>query len=168
MIDKISGKVSYAVLSFGGFLGIGDDHYPLPWQSLKYDTSLGGYRHRHHRDPTRRRAEIRQRQRLELGRPARTRSVNDYYGVAIYLDAIRHRKARHHGGPFLSIRRPLPAGPIVGREQRRAPAMGKFYLFIIAISIAILLATSAYIISLLIPSCLRTAAALLPTLSITF
>jgi hypothetical protein len=33
---------SYAVLSFGGFLGIGDDHYPLPWQSLKYDTNLGG------------------------------------------------------------------------------------------------------------------------------
>ena len=33
MIDKISGKVAYAVLGFGGFLGIGDDHYPLPWQS---------------------------------------------------------------------------------------------------------------------------------------
>src|ERR1700758_5340266 len=44
MIDKQSGKVSYAVLSFGGFLGIGDDYYPLPWQSLKYDTALGGYR----------------------------------------------------------------------------------------------------------------------------
>jgi len=43
MIDKISGKVAYAVLGFGGFLGIGDDHYPLPWQSLKYDTTLGGY-----------------------------------------------------------------------------------------------------------------------------
>ena len=43
MIDKKSGRVSYAVLSFGGFLGIGDDHYPLPWQSLKYDTGLGGY-----------------------------------------------------------------------------------------------------------------------------
>ena len=33
MIDKLSGKVSYAVLSFG-LLGIGDDHYPLPWQTL--------------------------------------------------------------------------------------------------------------------------------------
>ena len=43
MIDKLSGKVAYAVLSFGGFLGIGDDHYPLPWQSLDYDRSLGGY-----------------------------------------------------------------------------------------------------------------------------
>jgi hypothetical protein len=43
MIEKMSGKVSYAVLSFGGFLGIGDDHYPLPWNSLKYDTNLEGY-----------------------------------------------------------------------------------------------------------------------------
>jgi sporulation protein YlmC with PRC-barrel domain len=42
MIDKRSGQVQYAVLSFGGFLGIGDDYYPLPWQSLTYDESLGG------------------------------------------------------------------------------------------------------------------------------
>src|SRR5262245_16552551 len=44
MIDKISGKVAYAVTSFGGFLGIGEDYYPLPWPTLKYDTRLGGYR----------------------------------------------------------------------------------------------------------------------------
>jgi PRC-barrel domain len=31
MIDKASGKVSYAVLGFGGFLGLGEDFYPLPW-----------------------------------------------------------------------------------------------------------------------------------------
>ena len=44
MIDKIIGQVAYAVLSFGGFLGIGNDFYPIPWDALKYDTSLGGYR----------------------------------------------------------------------------------------------------------------------------
>jgi hypothetical protein len=44
MIDKISGKVAYAVISFGGFLGMGEDYYPVPWTSLKYDTTLGGYR----------------------------------------------------------------------------------------------------------------------------
>jgi len=43
MIDKLSGKVAYAVLTFGGFMGIGEDYYPLPWSSLKYDTSLDGY-----------------------------------------------------------------------------------------------------------------------------
>jgi hypothetical protein len=44
MIDKISGKVAYAVVSFGGFLGMGEDYYPMPWTKLDYDTSLGGYR----------------------------------------------------------------------------------------------------------------------------
>jgi hypothetical protein len=44
MIDKRSGQVAYAVLRFGGLLGIGSDYYPIPWASLKYDTSLGGYR----------------------------------------------------------------------------------------------------------------------------
>jgi sporulation protein YlmC with PRC-barrel domain len=43
MIDKLSGKIAYAVLSFGGFLGIGDKQYPLPWAKLHYDTTLGGY-----------------------------------------------------------------------------------------------------------------------------
>jgi hypothetical protein len=44
MIDKVSGKVAYAVVSFGGFLGMGEDYYPMPWSKLNYDTSLGGYR----------------------------------------------------------------------------------------------------------------------------
>jgi PRC-barrel domain protein len=43
MIDKFTGHVGYAVMSFGGFLGMGESYHPLPWQSLKYDTNLGGY-----------------------------------------------------------------------------------------------------------------------------
>jgi hypothetical protein len=43
MIDKISGKVGYAVMSFGGFLGMGDRYHPLPWDVLTYDTDQGGY-----------------------------------------------------------------------------------------------------------------------------
>jgi len=43
MIDKLSGKFAYAVISFGGFLGMGSEYYPVPWPTLKYDTSLGGY-----------------------------------------------------------------------------------------------------------------------------
>ena len=44
MIDKFSGHVAYAVMSFGGFLGIGADYHPLPWDALDYDVNLGGYR----------------------------------------------------------------------------------------------------------------------------
>jgi sporulation protein YlmC with PRC-barrel domain len=43
MINKLSGKVRYAVLEFGGFLGIGTERYPLPWESLKYEPNMGGY-----------------------------------------------------------------------------------------------------------------------------
>ena len=44
MVDKRSGKAEYAVMSFGGFLGMGQTYYPLPWQMLDYDTDLGGFR----------------------------------------------------------------------------------------------------------------------------
>ena len=43
MIDKFTGHVEYAVMSFGGFLGIGENYYPVPWRKLTYDTRLGGY-----------------------------------------------------------------------------------------------------------------------------
>jgi sporulation protein YlmC with PRC-barrel domain len=43
MIDKVSGRVAYAVLSFGGFMGLGSKHYPLPWRLLRYEPLLPGY-----------------------------------------------------------------------------------------------------------------------------
>jgi hypothetical protein len=43
MIDKRTGQVEYAIMSFGGFLGIGESYHPLPWRMLTYDTKLGGY-----------------------------------------------------------------------------------------------------------------------------
>ncbi len=43
MIDKRSGQVRYAVMSFGGFLGMGEHYHPLPWQVLTYDTGRDGY-----------------------------------------------------------------------------------------------------------------------------
>jgi sporulation protein YlmC with PRC-barrel domain len=43
MVDKSTGQVAYAVISFGGFLGFGEDYFPLPWDALSYDTALGGY-----------------------------------------------------------------------------------------------------------------------------
>ena len=64
MIDKLSGKVSYAVLSFGGFLGIGDDYYPLPKTSCRPPRSTP-------MTPT------------GIGQTlARAKSVDEYYGIA--------------------------------------------------------------------------------------
>ena len=83
MIDKQTGKVSYAVLSFGGFLGIGDDHYPLPWQSLKYDTRLGGYIAGITETQLKGAPKYTNDNTWNWNDPTRARAVNDYYGVAI-------------------------------------------------------------------------------------
>ena len=44
MVDKLSGRVEYAVMRYGGMMGMGQRYYPLPWQILTYDTRQGGYR----------------------------------------------------------------------------------------------------------------------------
>jgi CubicO group peptidase (beta-lactamase class C family) len=51
LIGKISGKVANAVMSFGGFLGIDEDYYPLPWSVLTYKKGLqkNGFFMLHHR-----------------------------------------------------------------------------------------------------------------------
>lgn len=42
-IEKESGKTVYAIMSFGGFLGIGARFHPVPWPLLDYDIERGGY-----------------------------------------------------------------------------------------------------------------------------
>lgn len=43
MVGKKTGQVEYAVMSFGGFLGIGKELRPVPWDALDYDPMMGGY-----------------------------------------------------------------------------------------------------------------------------
>src|SRR5277367_6820252 len=43
MLNKRSGQVAYAIMSFGGFLGMGESYHPLPWRTLTYDTRQDGY-----------------------------------------------------------------------------------------------------------------------------
>ena len=43
MVDKRFGRVEYAVLTFGGLFGLGQKHYPLPWDVLTYEPDKGGY-----------------------------------------------------------------------------------------------------------------------------
>jgi hypothetical protein len=43
MLNKSSGQVAYAIMSFGGFLGMGESYHPLPWRALTYDTRQAGY-----------------------------------------------------------------------------------------------------------------------------
>ena len=83
MLDKMSGKVAYAVLSFGGFLGIGEDYYPTPWSNLTYDTRLGGYRVNLSKDQLEKAPKYRKGSDWSWNRENDTR-VYDYYGAAPY------------------------------------------------------------------------------------
>jgi len=83
MIDKVSGRVSYAVLGFGGFLGLGNDHYPLPWPSLKYDTELGGYVVGITVEQLRDAPRYGNDNAWNWADRSRTRALDDYYGVPI-------------------------------------------------------------------------------------
>lgn len=83
LIEKRSGKVSYAVLAFGGFLGVAHDHYPLPWSKLNYDEKLAGYAV----DVTKEQLENAPKYDNEdefLWTPESSRAVYDYYGIAPY------------------------------------------------------------------------------------
>lgn len=79
MIEKTSWRVSYAVLGFGGFLGIDNDHYPLPWNSLKYDTEVGGYRMGVTADHLENAPKDADESSWNWSDPTHTRAVDDYY-----------------------------------------------------------------------------------------
>jgi PRC-barrel domain len=84
MIDKRSGKVGYAVMSCGGFLGIGTDYVSLPWHVLRYNEQLDGYELNVSADQLRGAPPV--ANEWDTGTVSREweRNVHDYYGVDPY------------------------------------------------------------------------------------
>ncbi|MBN9562301.1 MAG: PRC-barrel domain-containing protein [Alphaproteobacteria bacterium] len=88
MIDKVSGRIAYAILSFGGFLGIGDKHHPLPWSTLRYDTGLGGYVVDLDRAMLEGSPAYADDEAVAWEDPAWGRRVHDYYRAEPYWNAV--------------------------------------------------------------------------------
>lgn len=84
MVDKWSGKVSYVVMSFGGFLGIGERYHPLPWDALTYDEELGGYLVNVTRDQLEA-APSYGREENPWRDPEYGRAVYSHYGLPFYI-----------------------------------------------------------------------------------
>ena len=81
MIDKLSGKVAYAVMSFGGFLGIGHEHYPVPWSLLTYNTRLGGYEVNISEQQLKGAPKFSRNDDWDWSDRERNRRISDYYGT---------------------------------------------------------------------------------------
>ena len=79
MIGKRSGKVGYAVMSFGGFMGIGEDYYPLPWSPLTYNPQLEGYEVNISETQLKGAPKYSTHENWDWG--SRTRTIDDYYKV---------------------------------------------------------------------------------------
>ncbi|MFZ4534099.1 MAG: PRC-barrel domain-containing protein [Alsobacter sp.] len=84
MVDKTTGMVACAVLSFGGFLGLGERDHPLPRKKQTYDTTRGGYvvemtKEERERAPSFTAAET------PWSNPNYGRVVYDFYRVPFYM-----------------------------------------------------------------------------------
>lgn len=84
MIDKISGRVAYAVMSFGGFLGLGSDYYPVPWSLLTYNERLGGYETNLTEERLKGAPKFRKDEPWGYGSRDRESSLYSYYDVKPY------------------------------------------------------------------------------------
>ena len=81
MLHKISGRVAYAVMSFGGVLGIGERYHPLPWDVLTYDEEKGGYNIDKTEEQLRGAPHYSREELDELDYGASGPQIRDYYGV---------------------------------------------------------------------------------------
>lgn len=84
MIDKYSGQAAYAVMSFGGFLGLGHDHYPIPWAKLDYNPKLGGYEVNITEEELKNAPKFDPGKEYNWADPAANKNVYDYYRVPPY------------------------------------------------------------------------------------
>jgi sporulation protein YlmC with PRC-barrel domain len=84
MIDKLSGQIAYAVLSFGGFLGIGEDHYPIPWSMLTYNEKPDGFQVDFTEEELKNAPKIEPGEDWEQTARARNQDVYDYWEVRYY------------------------------------------------------------------------------------
>jgi sporulation protein YlmC with PRC-barrel domain len=84
MIDKISGRVAYAVMSFGGFFGVGAEEYAVPWSMLDYDPGLGGYRIQITAEQLRSAPGLSRVRGQDWPERQSERDLHDYYQVSYY------------------------------------------------------------------------------------
>ncbi|MGY3607846.1 MULTISPECIES: PRC-barrel domain-containing protein [unclassified Bradyrhizobium] len=84
MIDKVTGQVCYAVLSFGGFFGLGTNLIPLPWVRLRYNTRFEAYELDISDEELKRAPSFRADKDFDWGDRSQEAELRRYYGIPPY------------------------------------------------------------------------------------
>jgi PRC-barrel domain len=87
MLDKLSGKVAYAILSFGGFLGMGDKHLPIPWTKLTYNRGFEAYQLDLSDDELKKAPSYNADKEFDWGDRSQENFVHSYYSISPYWAA---------------------------------------------------------------------------------
>jgi hypothetical protein len=84
MIEKVGGRVIYALMEFGGFIGIGTDEYAIPWRKLEYDTALEGYKTDITAEQLKNAPAFSRDRNYDWSDEQSERDLHDYYRVTYY------------------------------------------------------------------------------------
>ena len=87
MIDKLSGNVAYAILSFGGILGIGQKHLPVPWSRMQYSLLLEAYEINLTDEELAKAPSYAADKEFDWGDRTREAEIHAYYGARTYWGA---------------------------------------------------------------------------------
>ena len=89
MLDVASGRVAYAVLSYGGFLGMGQKLFAVPWSALTLDTENKRFTLDVEKDRLENAPGFDSDKWPDMADPSWQKEVHGYYGTQPYTDAPR-------------------------------------------------------------------------------
>lgn len=84
IIDAPNARVSYAILSFGGFMGMGDKLFALPWVSLLYSPENGNFALKADKELLKKAPGFDRRNWPDLSDPTSRADIYRYYGAEAY------------------------------------------------------------------------------------
>jgi sporulation protein YlmC with PRC-barrel domain len=88
MIEKVSGRVAYVMISFGELLGSGKGSHTIPWGKLKYDTELRGYRIDISKSELSEAPSFAQSDTFDWSNREQEQELHDYYRIPPYWRAM--------------------------------------------------------------------------------
>ena len=112
MLDVNSGRIAYAVLSFGGFLGIADKLFAVPWSALKLDTANKRFLLNVEKKSLESAPGFDKDDWPDMADPTWQNTINSYYGTKSYTDTTSYTDTKAYTDKKSSSDRIIPEAPV--------------------------------------------------------